>query len=179
MKWNLKNLYESCRTDFFSPENLKNSIFCVLLPVGSNQSGLEGLSADKQTAVQQRSTTLKPSEQVSDQSVPKQQQKSWWVFSSSGAGSSCFPFTVTGQTPTFIRHSTIFLPWRLSENICLWARVQNTILGDWVQKKGFCPGYFLCVCLWEWETRAAAQENVSLAPVRRRSYLCSSGPLTS
>lgn len=59
---------------FFFSGSFKNSHSCVQLPVGSNQHGLEGLGADKQTAAQWRSTAFKSAAQVSDQSVPKQQQ---------------------------------------------------------------------------------------------------------
>lgn len=78
-EWNetQKIVYESCRSGFdffFFSGSFKNSHSCVQLPVGSNQHGLEGLGADKQTAAQRRSTALKSAAQVSDQSVPKQQQ---------------------------------------------------------------------------------------------------------
>lgn len=141
---------------FFSQAISRTLIFCVVLPVGSNQCRLEGLSVDKQTAVQQRSTALKPLVQVSDQSVPKQQQRGWWVFSSRGAGSSCFPFTVTGQTPTFMRHSMTFLPWRLSENICHGRVFKIQCLEIECRRKDSVQGFIWC--LWEWDMRSSAEK---------------------
>lgn len=77
VKWNPKNrlwILQKWVWLFFFSGSFKNSHSCVQLPVGSNQHGLEGLGADKQTAAQRRSTALKSAAQVSDQSVPKQQQ---------------------------------------------------------------------------------------------------------
>lgn len=74
-----------------------------------------------------------------------------------------------------------FLPWRLSENICHGRVFKMQYLKIECRRKVSVLSFFLFFlwCLEEWETHAAAQENVSLALVRRRSYLCSPGPLTS
>lgn len=96
VKWNLKNLYESCRSVWLFPQKISRTLFFVL---SSPMAAISvDLKASALTNKQQCSSGQPHSSHRSRSRISQFQATAEGLVGvfSRGAGSSCFPFAVTG-----------------------------------------------------------------------------------